>query len=36
MPLTGTKSAAHMLEDLAIFEFELTRPERGAISALLE
>jgi diketogulonate reductase-like aldo/keto reductase len=36
MPLTGTKSAAHMREDLAIFEFELTRPERGAISALLE
>jgi len=27
LPLTGTTSAAHMLEDLAIFEFELSEDE---------
>ena len=36
VPLTGTKSAVHMREDLAIFEFELTGMERDAITALLE
>jgi diketogulonate reductase-like aldo/keto reductase len=34
-PLTGTRSEAHMREDLAIFEFELTEPERLQIDALL-
>jgi diketogulonate reductase-like aldo/keto reductase len=34
VPLTGTRSEAHMREDLAIFEFELTRPERAALDAL--
>ncbi|HEX8701179.1 MAG TPA: aldo/keto reductase [Myxococcaceae bacterium] len=34
-PLTGTTSEAHMREDLAIFEFELTASELGAVSALL-
>jgi diketogulonate reductase-like aldo/keto reductase len=34
-PLTGTTSEAHMHEDLAIFEFELTASELGAVSALL-
>lgn len=35
VPLTGTKSTAHMREDLAIFEFELTQTERDRITALL-
>jgi diketogulonate reductase-like aldo/keto reductase len=35
VPLTGTKSEIHMREDLAIFDFELTNEERGAIDALL-
>jgi diketogulonate reductase-like aldo/keto reductase len=35
VPLTGTRSEAHMREDLAIFDFELTDEERGAIEALL-
>jgi diketogulonate reductase-like aldo/keto reductase len=30
MPLTGTNSAAHMREDLAIFEFELSEEECAA------
>lgn len=33
-PLTGTSSAAHMREDLDIFEFELTNPERATLDAL--
>jgi diketogulonate reductase-like aldo/keto reductase len=35
VPLTGTQSETHMREDLAIFDFELTHEERGAIDALL-
>lgn len=35
VPLTGTTSIAHMREDLAIFQFELTPRERAAIAALL-
>jgi diketogulonate reductase-like aldo/keto reductase len=35
VPLTGTTSAAHMREDLEIFEFELSAEERAAISSLL-
>lgn len=35
VPLTGTKSETHMREDLAIFDFELTSDERGAIDELL-
>jgi diketogulonate reductase-like aldo/keto reductase len=35
VPLTGTKSETHMREDLAIFDFELTDEERGAINELL-
>ena len=35
VPLTGTRSATHMREDLAIFEFELTDVELRAITALL-
>jgi diketogulonate reductase-like aldo/keto reductase len=35
VPLTGPKSETHMREDLAIFDFELTDEERGAIDALL-
>jgi len=34
VPLTGTTSAAHMREDLAIFDFELTEMERDAVRAL--
>jgi diketogulonate reductase-like aldo/keto reductase len=30
VPLTGTRSEAHMREDLAIFDFELTPTERAA------
>jgi diketogulonate reductase-like aldo/keto reductase len=35
VPLTGTTSAEHMRDDLAIFEFELAPGEREAIKALL-
>lgn len=35
VPLTGTTSEQHMLEDLAIFEFELTPGECAGIDALL-
>ena len=35
VPLTGTRSAAHMREDLSIFDFELSPAERGRIDALL-
>jgi diketogulonate reductase-like aldo/keto reductase len=34
VPLTGTKSEAHMRDDLAIFSFELTDDEISAIDAL--
>jgi diketogulonate reductase-like aldo/keto reductase len=34
VPLTGTRSEAHMREDLAIFEFELSEDERAAVAAL--
>jgi diketogulonate reductase-like aldo/keto reductase len=34
-PLTGTTSEAHMREDLAIFEFELSQQELRAIDSLL-
>lgn len=34
-PLTGTTSSAHMIEDLAIFEFELDAAERASIGELL-
>lgn len=34
MPLTGTSSQIHMREDLSIFDFELTGPEREAMEAL--
>ena len=35
VPLTGTTSVAHMREDLAIFEFQLTDAEIDAINRLL-
>jgi len=35
IPLTGTSSVAHMREDLAIFEFELTADECAAVEMLL-
>jgi diketogulonate reductase-like aldo/keto reductase len=35
VPLTGTRSEAHMREDLAIFDFELTDPERETVDKLL-
>jgi diketogulonate reductase-like aldo/keto reductase len=35
VPLTGTRSEAHMREDLVIFDFELTEPERASVDALL-
>jgi diketogulonate reductase-like aldo/keto reductase len=35
VPLTGTRSDAHMTEDLAIFDFELARADLQAINALL-
>ncbi|MGZ5049893.1 MAG: aldo/keto reductase family protein [Methylobacter sp.] len=35
VPLTGTTSATHMRDDLAIFEFELDTEECAAIEALL-
>jgi diketogulonate reductase-like aldo/keto reductase len=34
-PLTGTRSEAHMAEDLKIFEFEIARADLQAIDALL-
>ena len=34
VPLTGTKSEAHMRDDLAIFSFELTDDELSAMDAL--
>jgi diketogulonate reductase-like aldo/keto reductase len=34
VPLTGTRSEAHMREDLSIFEFKLTDRERDAIDAM--
>ena len=34
VPLTGTKSESHMRQDLAIFDFELTAAECGAIEQL--
>jgi diketogulonate reductase-like aldo/keto reductase len=34
-PLTGTRSEAHMREDLAIFEFQLTERECDAVDAIL-
>ena len=34
VPLTGTRSEAHMREDLEIFDFELTNSERAAMDAL--
>jgi len=36
VPLTGTASEAHMREDLAIFEFELTQDQCAAVSGLLK
>ncbi len=36
VPLTGTRSAAHMRQDLAIFDFELTPPECEAMHGLLQ
>ena len=35
VPLSGTKSEAHMREDLEIFDFELSDAEQGAIAELL-
>jgi diketogulonate reductase-like aldo/keto reductase len=35
VPLTGTRSGTHMREDLAIFEFEITKLERSKMEALL-
>jgi diketogulonate reductase-like aldo/keto reductase len=35
VPLTGTRSEAHMREDLSIFELELTDRERGAVDAII-
>ncbi|OAH99052.1 aldo/keto reductase family protein [Methylomonas methanica] len=35
VPLTGTTSAEHISEDLAIFEFELTSAECASVTALL-
>jgi len=35
VPLTGTKSDAHMREDLSIFDFELSQEELSAIDARL-
>jgi diketogulonate reductase-like aldo/keto reductase len=36
VPLTGTRSAAHMRQDLAIFDFELAPSECESMAALLE
>jgi diketogulonate reductase-like aldo/keto reductase len=35
VPLTGTKSVAHMREDLSIFDFQLSNEELGAIDERL-
>jgi diketogulonate reductase-like aldo/keto reductase len=35
VPLAGTRSKAHMREDLAIFEFELAESERAEVDALI-
>jgi diketogulonate reductase-like aldo/keto reductase len=35
VPLTGTRSAAHMRDDLAVFEFDLDAAERAAVDAPL-
>jgi diketogulonate reductase-like aldo/keto reductase len=35
VPLTGTRSEAHMREDLAVFDFELTDAERETVDELL-
>ena len=35
VPLTGTRSAAHMRQDLAIFDFELTPDQCESMNALL-
>ena len=35
VPLTGTRSAAHMRQDLAIFDFELTADDCESMNALL-
>jgi diketogulonate reductase-like aldo/keto reductase len=35
IPLTGTSSASHMREDLAIFDFKLADNEREAVAGLL-
>lgn len=35
IPLTGTTSKTHMLEDLAIFDFELTAPECAALKTII-
>jgi diketogulonate reductase-like aldo/keto reductase len=34
VPLTGTRSEAHMREDLSIFDFELSAAERDAVGAV--
>jgi diketogulonate reductase-like aldo/keto reductase len=34
VPLSGTTSEAHMREDLSIFDFTLTNPERNSMGAL--
>ncbi len=36
VPLTGTRSAAHMRQDLAIFDFELTPSECESMDAILQ
>lgn len=36
VPLTGTRSPAHLRQDLAIFDFELTAAQCQAMDALLE
>jgi diketogulonate reductase-like aldo/keto reductase len=33
-PLSGTRSATHMRDDLAIFEFQLTEPELTRLAAV--
>jgi diketogulonate reductase-like aldo/keto reductase len=34
VPLTGTRSEAHMREDLSIFDFELSAAERREVDGL--
>jgi diketogulonate reductase-like aldo/keto reductase len=36
VPLTGTRSPAHMREDLEVFDFELGEEDRATLDALLE